>query len=45
MKTQFQCRFLGEKASFAIGSTIMMKMGDWYMAAYDLGHPGAQQYL
>ncbi len=26
-------------------SKMMMKMGDWYMAAYDLGHPGSHQLM
>lgn len=26
-------------------SKMMMKMGDWYMAAYDLGHPGPHQVM
>jgi len=26
-------------------SKMMMQMGDWYMAAYDLGHPGQHQVM
>ena len=26
-------------------SKMMMKMGDWYMAGYDLGHEGAHQVM
>lgn len=26
-------------------SEMMMKMGDWYMAGYDLGHPGQHQLM
>ncbi len=26
-------------------SKMMMKMGDWYMTAYDLGHPGSHQVM
>jgi len=26
-------------------SKMMMKMGDWYMAGYDLGHPGVHQVM
>ncbi len=26
-------------------SKMMMKMGDWYMAAYDLGHPGDHKLM
>jgi len=26
-------------------SKMMMRMGDWYMAGYDLGHPGVHQIM
>jgi len=26
-------------------SKMLMKMGDWYMASYDLGHPGKHQVM
>ena len=26
-------------------SKMMMRMGDWYMASYDLGHPGKHQVM
>jgi len=26
-------------------SKMLMKMGDWYMAGYDLGHPGPHQIM
>ncbi|MDQ6972222.1 MAG: hypothetical protein Q9M30_06200 [Mariprofundaceae bacterium] len=26
-------------------SKMMMQMGDWYMAAYDLGHPGPHEVM
>jgi len=26
-------------------SKMMMKMGDWYMAGYDLGHAGRHQVM
>jgi len=26
-------------------SKMLMKMGDWYMASYDLGHPGKHQIM
>ncbi len=26
-------------------SKMMMRMGDWYMAAYDLSHPGSHQLM
>jgi len=26
-------------------SKMMVRMGDWYMAGYDLGHPGVHQIM